>query len=65
MHSYGGRHGTIFNFNSDFSGDIIITRGDKDFYIPADDILELVAHCYVARNRISVIENMSHKELLE
>ncbi|KKL57138.1 hypothetical protein LCGC14_2238450, partial [marine sediment metagenome] len=60
MHSYEGRGGTLFNFNSDFSGDVRIKHGDQCCSIPADDILELVAYCYVTRNRISVIENMSH-----
>ncbi len=65
MHSYGGRHGTIFNFNSDFSGDITISREGKEISIPANDILELVAYKYLTHKRIERIESMDYRELLE
>ena len=65
MHSYTGSSGTIFNFNSDFSGDVWVKSGGKTIWFPANDILELVAFNYVSRNKIARIEDMDYKELLD
>jgi len=65
MHNYKGSNGTNFNFNSDFSGEvIIITKEGKQFEIPGKDILEFVAYSYIMPNKISKIEDMEYKELL-
>lgn len=44
MHSYHGKKGTVFHYNSDFSGNSIIIYDDKEIEIPSSDILELVAY---------------------
>lgn len=56
--------GVTFNFNSDFSGNLIITRGGKEFEIPASAILKLAAYNYVAENKIREIESTGWKQLL-
>ena len=60
MHTFQGQQGTVFNYNSDMSGDVIIISGNdvsKKFNIPAFDILEFVAEI-IRRRRISKLEDM-------
>jgi len=54
----------IYNFNSDFSGDLDIRFDNgKSICIPCRDILALAAR-YVRNHRISEIENMGVDEIL-
>ncbi len=64
MHTYKSIYGTIFNYNSDFSGNIEITCGLQKCSIPAVDMLDCVAE-YIKTIRISEIESMSYKEVLK
>jgi len=64
MNNFTGSNGTLFNYNSDFSGDVIITRGNQQFSIPGTDLLELVAYGYVRANLIRQIEE-SDQALIE
>ena len=66
MHSHKSENGTVFNYNPDMSGSVTIiveTGWEKQFEIPAWDILEFVSE--VIRNpRISEIEEMAGNQLL-
>jgi len=64
MHNYKGSEGTSFNYNSDFSGNVIIIKDKKQFEVSGKDILEFVAYNYIQPTKISKIEDMDYKELL-
>ena len=66
MHSYKGSKGTIFRFDSVFSGCIVITPSNSEQYIeiPAEDILELVAYNYVLVAKMIKLERKNYRELL-
>lgn len=55
-----------FNFNQDFSGDVLIGVGvdGERFSVPAGAILQFVAQCYVVPKRESELENATFEELL-
>ncbi len=68
MHSHRSLDGkTMFNFNSDFSGDVDIetSTGYGVISIPGEDLLEFVALCYILPNEISRLEDMDWKQLLK
>ena len=62
MHSLVLGH-TVFQFNEDFSGDVIITRNGRAAEIPGEFLLELAAE-YVRSQKISRLEDKSWKEIL-
>lgn len=68
-HSYTARHGTHFNFNGDFSGEVTVhapgpaESNRPTIAIPAADLLELAAEA-VRRRRISALESATPDELL-
>ena len=66
MHTYLATGGTLFHYNSDFSGDvnIIITGGEEIIKISGRDILELVAYGYIRPKNIAAIEDKNWMELL-
>ena len=65
MEQYQTPRGTLFQYNIDFNGDVVITDGaGNQCVIPAEDILELVAWGYVARQKISRVEQFTTDELL-
>ena len=66
MHTFQGSQGTVFHYNSDMSGDVIvIDRNDtkKKFEIPAFDILEFAAE-FVRNQHIAKFEQMDVHGLL-
>jgi len=64
MHTYEGET-TIFHYNSDFSGDVLIRVGiNTKIKVKAKDLLKFIAYCYVASKKRETIENMGYKELL-
>lgn len=65
-HSFTAEGGTIFNFNSDFSGNVRIIKPvtGEEILVPGLDLIELVALAYVVREKISLIENMGVDEVL-
>lgn len=46
---------TCFNFHSDYSGDIIITRGAAEIQIPFDAIQAFMAE-YLRRESVNALE---------
>ena len=65
MHTFKGHKGTIFNYNSDFSGEIIIKDADNnEIKVEGSDILEFVAFCYVQGKKIERLEQAAYEELL-
>jgi len=64
MHTYHATRETVFNFNSDFRGELMITHGDKEISIPATDILEFVALNYVLPSLTTKLEQANWMELL-
>lgn len=64
MESFTGKNITYFNYNSDFSGNVVIVRKGKEFIVPGEDILEFVAYAYVVPNRIAKAEQATWQELL-
>ena len=66
MHTHNCAHGTIFHFNSDFSGDVkIVDKCGNEVALSAQDILEFVAYRYVVDNRITKLESMDYLEILQ
>jgi hypothetical protein len=67
MHHYESKDGkTSFNYNSDFSGSVFIEdHKGASMEVSGKALLEFVAYCYIAPGRISEIEDMDYKELLE
>lgn len=55
MHTFVGKRGTVFNYNSDYSGDVGVTYQGKNVAVPADDLAEFVAYC-AARRIIASLE---------
>lgn len=64
MHTYAAAHDTVFHYNSDFSGEVILQRQGTTLQIPATDLLDFVAYCYVMQQRIAHIEQMDRDALL-
>ena len=54
---------TVFNYNSDLSGDVIIQHGSKKIALPAAHLLEFVAE-FVRREKISRMEVASDMQVL-
>jgi len=65
MHSYNSDK-TSFHFNNDFSGDIIIIdkETNKEVSVNAEDILKLVAYEYILPKKISELEQLDYKNIL-
>lgn len=64
MRTIKGRWGTIFHHNSDFSGNVVVVKGDgTEFEIPAQDILDLVAE-HVRSIKIAKLEDLLPEQLL-
>jgi len=66
MHTFKGSQRTVFHYNSDMSGNVtVIDKNDtnKEFEIPALDILEFVAE-FVRNQHIAKFEQMDVHELL-
>lgn len=63
MHPFNGSGGTSFNFNSDFSGPLIIRTTGGEIQIPAMDVVELVAD-YVSRRKIEALEQATAQDIL-
>lgn len=53
MHTFVGARGTMFHFNGDFSGDVLIDGKP----VPVIDLIALVARHYVIPRRISALED--------
>ncbi len=65
MHTFKGNEGATFNYNSDFSGDVIIKDiNNNEVKVEGSDILEFVALCYVQGKKIERLEQADYKELL-
>ena len=65
MHTYNSSK-FRFHYNSGFDGDVtcINKETEEEIVIPADDILDLVATCYVASKKITKLEQADPRELL-
>lgn len=64
-HTWISNNGTIFNYNADFSGEIRInSAGKEEIIVPAKDLLEFVAYCYVLSTKIQLLEEMNYTKLL-
>ena len=65
MHTFKGNEGATFNYNSDFSGEVIIKDvNNNEIKIEGSDILEFVALCYVQGKKIERLEQADYEELL-
>lgn len=65
MHSFTGPQGTVFSYNSDFSGDIGINEGgcfSKFIEVPFEDLQAFLLERRRAQF-IGNLENMSYEEL--
>jgi len=57
MHSFDAGNGYTFHFNSDYSGDIIITHSDKEEYEIDGDALMAFAQYTLTDKLIEYLEN--------
>jgi len=65
MHTFRGNKGATFNYNSDFSGEVVINDvNGNDVKVEGSDILEFVALCYVQGKKIERLEQADYEELL-
>lgn len=65
MHTFKGDKGTIFNYNRDFSGNILIKDvSGNEVSVDNHDIIAFVAYCYVLPNQIEKLEQVISRELL-
>ena len=58
MYSFQATKGTVFHYNSDFSGSMEISDGEKGIELPARDIVEFVMTTYIRRCLEENIEQM-------
>ena len=64
MRTHEASNETTFHYNSDFSGAVnITTPSGARVDIPAQDILEFVADCYIRGRRISHAESAEWQDL--
>ena len=56
--------GSVITFRADFLGDITIQTSAGTTVVPAQDILDLVAWFYIARQKIARLEQATTDELL-
>lgn len=56
MSYYQAQKNTGFNFNDDFSGMVRIQTDDGEFAVPAQDLLEFIAYCYVLPEKVARLE---------
>ena len=64
MHTHLSKNGTLFHYNSDFSGDIIIDfSGKENIEVDGYDVLELVAE-FIRNEKISLINQMETNDIL-
>ena len=66
MQSYRAKNGTIFNFNTDFSGNVYIrlnTKGEP-FEVDGEDLLEVAAYGVIVPNKISKLEQADWKDIV-
>lgn len=65
MHTFKGDQGAVFNYNGDFSGEIIVKDvAGNEVKIASWDILDFVAYCYVQSKKIEKLEHADSRELL-
>lgn len=65
MHTFKGNEGAIFNYSSDFSGEIIIKDlSNNEVKVEGSDVLEFVAFCYIQGKKIERLEQADYEELL-
>jgi hypothetical protein len=65
MHSLRTKNGTLFHFNSDLSGEVIVRNspaGDE-LHVNGEDLVEFVVD-FVRRKRIAALEEMSDEIVL-
>lgn len=65
---YNGTHAesherTVFNYNSDLSGDVEIDCDGATIHVPGEALFAFIAE-YVRRERIAAIENASDDKVL-
>lgn len=58
MRTFQAEDGTLFHYNADFSGDVIVATGGAEFRVHGDSLLELVARAFVAPARIRLLEDL-------
>lgn len=67
MHTFAAgekENETVFLFNSDLSGDVVITRnGNQSLHVPGEHLLSFVAN-YVRDTKIGELEQMNDNEIL-
>lgn len=63
MHTYTSKGGTVFNFNSDWSGNAKVTAGDGTLEIPVKDLVEFVAEL-VRGERRTLLDEATDLEIL-
>lgn len=66
MHTYIAENGTVFNYNSDFSGKTVIADSCEritQIEVPAEDLVEFIFECHTKPKLIEKIENATDNEL--
>lgn len=66
MHTYKADGGTVFNYNSDFSGDVRISEKGSEHIIAVkgEDLIDFIAYCFVVPKRIAALEDASSESAL-
>ena len=62
MHSFTAQNGTVFNFNSDLSGNVIVSMDNQyRVEVPGDDLLEFVAEVVKDRRISDLDDSLPHE----
>ncbi|HET8688527.1 MAG TPA: hypothetical protein VFM18_18090 [Methanosarcina sp.] len=62
-HSYHANKDTIFIFNSDMSGPVLIRNNNKEIEIPGDDLMEFLVS-RLRHARACALDNASDDDIL-
>lgn len=66
MHTYEAKGGTVFNYNSDVSGEVMIVEEGSEHIIEVlgKDLIDFIAYCFVLPKRIAALEDASSESAL-
>lgn len=53
---------TVFNFNSDMSGNVIIAHRGQEIEVPGEHLLQFVAN-YIRQERIASLEQANDRQI--
>jgi hypothetical protein len=65
METFKGFNGTIFRYDPDFEKELLIIKGDQEFFVDIEDVLEFVAMTYVLQHQQQTLASKDWEDLLQ